>query len=107
MRTFLIICGLIATALIISACNLPTDNGQNNASRPTEVTTAPKIDNDKIVVIKGANYNNIKKAIQQFCNMYNQQDYAAIPNLTKINDSLFVITFPHDLSFDMLCFFVN
>ena len=107
MRNFLIICGLVVVALIIKACNFSPDNGQNNLSRPTDSSTPPTVDNDKIVIIKGANYNDIKKAIQQFCNIYNQQGYVAIPNLTKIRDNEFAITFPHDLAFDMFCFFVN
>lgn len=107
MRTFLIICCLVVISLIIKACNSPIDNGQNNTSTPTVVSPPSKVDNYKIVVIKGANYNDIKKAVQQFCDIYNQQDYAAIPSLTKIADSEFVITFPHGLTFDIFCFFVN
>ena len=107
MRNFLIICGLVVIALIIKACNFSTDNGQNNTSRPSDVPAPSKVNNDRIVVIKGVPYGDIKKATQQFCNIYNQQGYAAIPNLTKISDSEFAITFPHDLTFDMFCFFVN
>ena len=107
MKTLLIISGLIVIVLIIKACIPFTDNGHNNTSRPINVPTPPKVDNDKIVVIKGAPYNDIQKAIKQFCNVYNKKDYAAIPNLIKVSNGEFVITFPHDLTFDMFCFFVN
>lgn len=106
MKVALIIIGLLVLSLIIKSCTSETSH-YSDKSRPTNVTTPPKTSNDKIVVIKGASYNDIQKAITQFCNLYNREGLAAIPNLTKISEKEFVVTFPQDVTFDVFCFFVN
>lgn len=107
MKIYLIICSLVLVALIIIVKNLWGKKESNTNSKVTDIALPIKSNNDKIIIIKGTNYDNIKKASQQFCKMYNQQDTITIPNLTKISDSSFAITFPYDLPFDTFCFFVN
>ncbi len=106
MTAALITIGLVGLAFIIKSCASETSH-YSDKSRPANAPTPTKKYNDKIVVIKGANYNDIKKAITQFCNLYNREDLAAVPNLTKISETEFVVTFPYDLTFDKFCFFVN
>ncbi len=106
MKVALIIFGLIVISLILKAC-VQVNNDYKNPSRPVTAQLPNKVENDKIVVIKGAPYSDIHKAIKQYCNSYNQEGYVAIPNLTKVTDSLFLVTFPYDISFVNFCYFVN
>jgi len=85
---------------------LPNEKDQFS-KRPTYLPTPELAENDKVVLVKGAPYQDLKKAVQQFCDRYNQTDWAAIPRLTRISETETAITFPRDLSFDVLCFFVN
>ena len=98
--------GLIIIPLIINACVSATDN-YKDPSRPAAAALPAKSENDKIVIINGAQYSDIEKAIHQYCNLYNKDRYVAIPSLTKITDSLFLVTFPYDISFEYFCYFVN
>ena len=79
----------------------------NNNTRPNDANkpTTP-IENDKIVVIKNLKLDYLKQAIEQFCNMSNQNKYIALPRLTLL-DNQFVITFPYDIEFDQFCYFIN
>jgi len=73
----------------------------NDSSKPTE-----PIVNDKIIIVKNLKLDYLKQAIEQLCNMSNQDRYNALPRLT-ILDNQFVITFPYDIEFDQFCYFVN
>jgi len=73
----------------------------NDSSKPTE-----PIVNDKIIIVKNLKLDYLKQAIEQLCNMSNQDRYNALPRLTII-DNQFVITFPYDIEFDQFCYFVN
>ncbi|PWG79529.1 hypothetical protein DDR33_15770 [Pararcticibacter amylolyticus] len=107
MKILLVLLGLIVVALIIKSFVPSNKNTSYNASRPKRSPMPPKSDNDKIVIVRGAPYTDIKKAVKQFCDIYNKDDYSLIASLTKISDRDIVITFPYDLTFDMFCFFVN
>lgn len=45
--------------------------------------------------------------MKQFCAAYNEDGPAVIPKLTRFSDEECVVTFPHDVPFDLFCFFVN
>jgi len=51
-------------------------------------------------------YDYLIQAINQFCNLNNQDKFIAMPRLTK-QYYLFIITFPYNIDFDKFCFFVN
>jgi hypothetical protein len=108
IKTILIIVGLLATGLIIKAC-VPTSNKETqNTERPTKSTKPTEtVENDKLVIIRDVKLDEIKQAIQQFCNIYNQESYRALPTLTIFSASEFVITFPSDIDFETFCYFVN
>lgn len=66
-----------------------------------------KVANDKLIVVEGMNEGYIKKVIQVFCGWHNREMLQVIPVVTKMNDQLFAITFPYDISFDIFCFLIN
>ena len=106
MKTLLIVGGIIVVGFILKSCisnnNSKNESRPNNAEMPTE-----KIQNDKIVLIENVKLDDLKNAIQKFCNNYNQESLTALPLLTILSENKFVITFPYDTDFATYCFFVN
>jgi hypothetical protein len=106
MRSLLTVLA-VAVLLLFNACmqgNKPAVNGlrQNGAKLPV-VEKA----NDKIIVVDNADHDNIKKALTRFCDIYNKNDYAALPRLWQLTSDSFAVTFPYDVDFATYCFAVN
>jgi len=111
MNNTIIIIGVIVLAVILifrfGFNSSTTTDDFNSKTRPnnSEKPTKP-IDNDKLVLVKNLKLDYLKQAIEQFCNMYNQETYSALPRLF-ILDNQYVITFPYNIDFERLCFFIN
>lgn len=106
MKTLLIIAIIAVIVIVIKAC-VSGNKLQNDPSRPNVEKPALKKPNDKIIVVNNAVHNDIKKALTEFCNIYNKNDYAALPRLWQLSANKFVITFPYDIDFQTYCFAVN
>lgn len=79
-----------------------------DTKRPQEnLFPTNKVPNDKLVIVEDINENDIKKILQEFCNLYNKEIFEAIPRLTKLSDNKFAITFPYDIDFQIYCYFIN
>ena len=107
-KTFLII-GIITVVVIVifKFGTRSTDSDLKNTLRPDgSIKPTTTIKNDKIVVVTNVKIEYLKTAIEQFCNLSNQDQFMVLPRL-MILDSKFVITFPYDIEFDQFCFFVN
>jgi len=80
----------------------------DNISRPdaSEKPVAEK-DNDKLIVVSNVNQDDIALALTRFCNMYNNERYAALPRLSEVYPGTFAVTFPYDIDFVTFCFAVN
>jgi hypothetical protein len=108
MKTLLIIVIVIVIIAIViktrlSGNSLSSDNSRAiNAGLPTQ-----EITNDKIIVVNNVNHEDIRKALTEFCNIYNKKDYAATPRLWQLSTDSFAITFPYDVDFATYCFAVN
>jgi hypothetical protein len=106
MKIILIITGVIVLGLILKACT--SNNNSQNKKRPSNSKLpTEKIPNDKIVLIENVKLDDLKGAIQQFCNNYNQKAYIALPLLTILGENKYAVTFPNDIDFATYCFFVN
>ena len=106
MKTLLIIAGVLIVVFILKACT-PNNNSKNkNRSIKAEVPTE-KTTNDKVVLIENVKLEDLKNALQQFCNNYNQEKSRALPLLTILSENKFVITFPYDTDFTTYCFFYS
>lgn len=106
MKTLFIIGGVLVVAFILKSCI--SNNNSKNESRPKNAKIpTEKIQNDKIVLIENISLNDLKSAIQKFCNNYNQEDFRALPLLTILSENKFVVTFPYDTDFATYCYFVN
>jgi len=107
MKAILIILGIIGILILLKSCIPKNENTFNDNSRPKLLAEKSEIINDRIVIINGANYNDIKKALNQFCNTYNKENYQAIIRLTAISQNDFVLTFPYGIDFTTFCFLIN
>ena len=87
---------------------LPTNQQKNIQNHKTKNEGESIIlkTNDKIIIVKNLKLEYLKKAIQQFCTL--NKDIGKIINikLTILTDQ-YVVTFPHDIDFDILCYFIN
>nr|WP_299169027.1 hypothetical protein [uncultured Allomuricauda sp.] len=102
-RTLIIIIAVAAVALLIKSC-LPSVK----SSRPNQnLLPVEEVINDKLISIKSLKKKDLEKAIEQFCNMYNQEGFRALPRLFTIGEDEFVVTFPYDIDFATFCVFVN
>ena len=63
--------------------------------------------NDKLIIIEGTNYEDIKNVITAFCKMYNKESIKVTPRLIKISITKFAILFPYDVDFEIFCYLVN
>ena len=99
---------VIGIGLLIKAFIPSSNNEAQNTHRPSSELKPTEItDNDKIVTVKNVNDKEIKQVIQQFCDVYNQETFRALPILSSISEKEFVITFPYDIDFETFCYFVN
>lgn len=81
----------------------PSSGGARLNERPTVL-----VPNDKIIVITGGTYDDAKKALTNFCKLYNQKKLIAMPRLTKISESEFAVTLPYDIvDFERYAYLVN
>ncbi len=107
-KTLLIIGIVVVVGFLFFKFGLKSSESDlNNIARPGD-SSKPKepIANDKIIIIKNVKLDYLKQAIEQLCNMSNQDQYNVLPRLS-ILDHQFVITFPYDIEFDQFCYFVN
>jgi len=105
-ETVLIIFGVILIALFLRyyVANNKSKNGDKLTNRELP---KDKIENDKIILVENVSLDDLKKAIQQFCNSYNQDNFKALPSLSIVSGNRFIVTFPYDIDFDIYCYFVN
>ena len=107
-KTILITIGIIAAGFILKSCIQKGDRNLNETQRPSEsLKPTQLVENDKIIIIKNVSIEDLKTVIKQFCNMYNQGNYRALPLLRKYSESTFVITFPYDIDFETYCYIIN
>ena len=105
--TILISVIIIIATLILEFGFKRTKTDINNKHRPSKSKKpTQQKSNDKIVIVKYLQYDYLIKAIHQFCNLYNQEKFVALPRLIKHN-YLSIIIFPYNIEFDKFCSFVN
>lgn len=66
-----------------------------------------EIINDKVVRIENIEFPELKKVVQQFCNIYNEENNQAIIRLSNIKDNEFILTFPFDTTDEIFYYLVN
>ena len=111
MKIILIIILLLVLGLIIKTRKFSVQKSQKDDEQASNniKKTFPNREkvNDKLVMVKGVGYSDLKKAIQDCCKMYNKQGNEALPRVFKISENDFAITFPYDIEFELYCYFIN
>ena len=112
MKPLPIVIGLLLVIIIFYILRTKLRNAEpqpdTDITRPSEkVLPAQTKENEKLVLIKGVSYSDLKKVLTGFCNMYNKESYQAQPRLTKLSEREFAITFPYDIDFEIYCYFIN
>ncbi|WP_430468082.1 hypothetical protein [Winogradskyella ouciana] len=107
-KTFFIIGFIVIVVIFIFQSGLkPSSPDLSSKKRPSDTQKPSKlIENDKLILVKNIKLDYLKQAIEQFCNIYNQETYIAQPRLFLLNNK-FVITFPYDIDFERYCYFIN
>jgi hypothetical protein len=107
-KTILIIGIIVVIALLIFKFGFTSlKQDLEKRIRPSDSTKPAKlVDNDKIVIVKNLSLDYLKKAIEQFCNSYNQEQFIAMPRLS-VFENQYLITFPYDIDFERFCYFIN
>jgi hypothetical protein len=67
---------------------------------------APK-PNDKCILISGAPQDVLRKEIQAIRDRYDASPFFILIKMSKISAHEFMLTFPADIDFEMLCYLVN
>lgn len=107
MKLVIVVVIIILGVIVVSRLNNGSAKQPTMPKKPLEL-----VKNDKIIVVKGnnVNYEKVKKALIDFCNLYNSEKDTAnliIPRLTKISENEFVITLPYDTYFTDYSFLIN
>jgi hypothetical protein len=107
MKTLIILIAIAVIALVLKACT-NTDQIAKDSTRPSD-DKKPTIakENDKLIVIRNVNQEDVKKALTAFCNIYNKDSFVALPRLVTLSSDSFAIIFPYDTDFATFCFAVN
>lgn len=79
----------------------------NKYKQSNNLALKNKIKNDKIVFIENVNFDNLKSVIEDFCSIYNKDDLKVLLLLSRISEKSFIISFPHDIDFEIYCYFIN
>lgn len=112
MKTPSILIGLILAVVILFLVWIKFKNKKSRAdtdiTRPSqEHLPIKQKENDKLVIVTDISNTDLRAILTGFCNMYNKENYQAQPQLTKITEREFAITFPFDIEFEIFCYFIN
>ena len=90
------------------AMNIETRPPYLVTSRPREAHL-PKtvVQNDKIILIRNASRDQVKRAVSEFMNAYNQKPMQLLVQLKQVTPDEFAITFPYDIRFHALLYMVD
>lgn len=81
---------------------------KNGYTRPSQDKfPIQRVMNDKLIIVEDTSDEEIKTILEDFCNMYNDNEYKSILQLTKVSNNKFVITFPYDMDFETYCYLLN
>jgi len=112
MKPIIILTGLILAAIIFYALRskaktseMQPESDSRRPSLPPKPTQTKQ--NDKLVLVKGISYSDLKLVLSGFCKMYNEESFQAQLRLSILAEQEFAITFPYDIDFEIFCYFIN
>ena len=107
MKIIIIVIAAVLIITVLKACISTDKLSQDTTRPPSDKKPIIEKNNDKLILVDKASPEGIKKALIQFCNIYNKDDFAALPRLFQLSNDSFAVTFPYDVDFATFCFAVN
>ncbi|MDU1890485.1 MAG: hypothetical protein E6767_07310 [Dysgonomonas sp.] len=108
METLLIVLAIVAfIVIIIFILNKTSISRRIKQPDIVKIKPSQEISNDKIVHISNINKELLLPTIDEFCKLYNENSYQALPKVYSISEMSHIITFPYDVRFEIYCYFVN
>ncbi|RFZ90145.1 hypothetical protein D0C36_23175 [Mucilaginibacter conchicola] len=95
---------LIVLFLLIRKSKNKTGSESRPPANKKPSTETP---NDKLILIKNATLADVTRALKDFCNQYNQQEYAALPRLYTLSENEHAVTFPYNTDLTIFGFAIN
>ncbi len=108
--TYLIIGGVLLVGYLIYSFNSKPENKQQGPYVPKYNIERTLKENDKLIIVGNAKLETLKQVITDFTRNYDNPEQADLKPASKIyqiDDSKFAITFPYDIDFEILCYYVN
>ena len=108
METLIVLAILVALIAMGRKAIGPKKELNTVAKRPSdEFLPKREVPNDKLVLIEKITVTDIDRVLKDFCGLYNETAYQALPRLHKISETRYAVTFPYDIAFPIFCFFVD
>ncbi|MDL2256926.1 hypothetical protein LJC06_01815 [Bacteroidales bacterium OttesenSCG-928-I14] len=106
--------GLVLLIIIISPFNEKRLNCFLSGERynefarqtPTKIIKGKIVVNDKLVLVRGLNRQQLEKYLKKSCDSYNDAGEEMHPNVQQLGDNEFIITFPYDVEFELFCYLI-
>ena len=107
MKIVLIVIAIIVIAILIKACKPKGKSAEDTLRPPDAIAPSVTRANDKIIIVDHVDKEDIRTVLVQLCNIYNKNQYLALPRLWQLSSTSFAITFLYDIDFATYCFAVN
>ncbi len=99
---------IIAIVIVVLAQTLFKGNSSNNNVKlQFSENDFEIIRNDKIILVEGPIYNEVKSACMDFCNQYNKENYNVIIKIIRLDPTTSLLVFPYEIDFNSYCYLVN
>ncbi|NCU05206.1 MAG: hypothetical protein GXC73_14600 [Chitinophagaceae bacterium] len=106
---------IILAALLMAVVLYIRFKAKNQSPEPDNDNTRPDdsllpvahVHNNKLVLVQPASPGEMERIVTGFCNMYNKEQFLALPRVYALSQHQFAITFPFNINFDIFCYFVN
>lgn len=99
---FFVIIGLVIVLKFFISKSSSEGNRPSKELLPSAISP-----NDKLIIVTDIEVAEMERIISDICDSYNEVEYRVLPRLVQFSPKQFAIIFPHDISFQYFCFFVN
>ena len=99
---------IVAIVIVVLVQTLYKGNSSNNIAKlQFSENDFDIIRNDKIILIEGPIYNEVKSACMDFCEQYNKETFNVIIKIIRLDPTTCLLVFPYEIDFSTYCYLVN
>lgn len=99
--------GSLGLAAIYVFLIRPRISPQKQEPYKEPLDTSTEVPNDKQIVVSNITQAELREALADFSELYNNEYMVVYPRLVVANDGRLVVTFPFDIDFDPFCSVIN